>query len=147
MSSYKDKPTQHSILRNWARSPRSVTPLRLNGQLPLLTRAHIQKTLIPSFNNLARADGEREGLSAVVRCVEFRAVGFEGAAVVHVDLVAGLGLARAAGGLGDFGLEVFVVDDFGGGEGGAEEGEGGGQLHSGGLTCFLVYSLGIIRGD
>jgi hypothetical protein len=63
--------------------------------------------LVPALDNLALADGEAQGLAAVVRGVELAAVALESAAVVDVDLVAGLGLARALGGGDDFGLQVL----------------------------------------
>jgi hypothetical protein len=79
----------------------------LDGQFPFLARAHVQEALVPALDDLALADGEAQGLAAVVRSVELAAVALEGAAVVDVDLVAGLGLARTLGGGDDFGLQVL----------------------------------------
>ena len=56
---------------------------------------------------MALADGEGQRLAAVVGGVELAAVALEGAAVVHVDLIAGLGLAGAFGGGDDLGLQVL----------------------------------------
>lgn len=62
--------------------------------------------MVPALDDLALADSEFQGIAAVVRRIEFRAIG-EGAAVVHLDLIASLGLARTLGRSDDFGLEVL----------------------------------------
>jgi hypothetical protein len=56
--------------------------------------------------------GESEGVFTI---------GFEGAAVVDIDLVSGLGFAAAGGGCGDFNVEWFVEGE---GERGHECSEG-----------------------
>ena len=71
---------------------------------------------------MAFADGEGEGLAAVVGDVEFGAGGEEGAAVVDGDGVAAGGFAGA--GVGGY---VFGFYFGGGGEGGEEQGEEGEQ--------------------
>ena len=79
---------EHRVGGNWSHTPRSVTPVRLDGQCPLLAGAHVQESLVPSLDDLSLADVEGERLAAVVAGVELGAVGVEGAAVVDVDLVA-----------------------------------------------------------
>ena len=79
---------EHRVGRDGSHSPRSVSPVRLNGQRPLLAGAHVQEALVPSLDDLALADVEGQRLAAVVAGVELGAVGVEGAAVVNVDLVA-----------------------------------------------------------
>lgn len=72
---------QHAVRRNGPGAPASVRPVRLDGELPLLARAHVEQTLVPALDHLAAADLEAERLSAVVGGVEFGAVGRKGAAV------------------------------------------------------------------
>ena len=81
--------------------------LTCNSYIGVLT--HVKEPLVPSFDHLALADGEGQRLATVVRGVELAAIALEGAAVVHVDLVAGFGLARAGGGRDDFRLQVLGV--------------------------------------
>ena len=78
---------EHRVGRDGSHTPSSVTPVRLDDQCPLLTRAHVQKSLVPSLDDLSLADVEGERLAAVVAGVELGAVFLEGAAVVDVDLV------------------------------------------------------------
>lgn len=99
---------QHRISRNRTRTPRSIRPIRLNRQLPLLARAHVQQSLIPALDDLALSDTEAQRLTAVVRCVEFAAVFLKGAAVVYVDHVTGDSLAGAFDWGCDFGFEVLL---------------------------------------
>jgi hypothetical protein len=120
----------------WDRShtPSTVSPIRLDGQCPLLAGAHVQESLVPSLDDLALADVEGERLAAVVAGVELGAIGIEGAAVVNVDLVTwrlfvsmlpsalalvaltALGLPSALDGLGDLDVKRLVQC-----RGGAEE--------------------------
>lgn len=79
---------EHRVGGDGSHAPSSVSPLRLNGQCPLLAGAHVQESLVPSLDNLSLADVEGERLAAVVAGVELGAVFLEGAAVVDVDLIA-----------------------------------------------------------
>jgi hypothetical protein len=79
---------EHGVGRNRSHTPSTVSPLRLNGQSPLLAGAHVQESLVPSLDDLAFADVEGERLAAVVRSVELGSIGVESTAVVDVDLVA-----------------------------------------------------------
>lgn len=83
------------------------------------------------LNNKSLPNRKRQWLSTVIARVEFLAVG-EGAAVVHVDGVAGLGSAGALHGVGG-----FDVEGGGEGEGGGEEGQGEvfEEVHFGLLVC------------
>lgn len=87
---------QHRVRRNRSHTLTAITPVRLDCERPLFTRAHVEKTLIPALDYLTLADVEGERLAAVVGGVEFAAVGFEGAAVVDVDFVACEGSVREA---------------------------------------------------
>lgn len=125
---------EHRVGRDGSHTPSSVSPIRLDGQCPLLAGAHVQESLVPSLDDLALADVEGERLAAVVAGVELRAVGVEGAAVVNVDFVAWrclsvcfrgllasvalttLGLPGALDGLGDLDVKRFFQS-----RGGAEE--------------------------
>jgi hypothetical protein len=79
---------EHRVGWDGSHTPGAVTPVRLDGQCPLLARAHVQESLVPALDNLSLADVEGERLSAVVAGIELGAVGVEGATVVDVDLVA-----------------------------------------------------------
>ena len=79
---------EHRVGRDGSHTPGSISPVRLNGQCPLLAGAHVQEALVPSLDDLALADVERQRLAAVVAGVELGAVGVEGTAVVDVDFVA-----------------------------------------------------------
>lgn len=57
---------QDTVGRNRPSAPRAVSPVRLDGQLPLLAGTHVQKTLVPALDDLATADLEAERLPAVV---------------------------------------------------------------------------------
>lgn len=114
--------TENRTTGNRSNTPISIRPFRLNRQLPLLTRTHIQQSLVPSFDNLSLTDRKRQRLAALVRFVEHGAIGFQCSAVVDVDAVSGNGLAVAFGGLGYFDVEGFVE-----GEDGGEESEEGGE--------------------
>jgi hypothetical protein len=105
------KLTQHAVCGDRSNAPAAVRPVWLDGQLPLLAWAHIKQALVPSFDDLSLSDNEAEGLAAVVRCVKLASVRLEGAAVVHVDLVACYGRAIAFDGFDDFGLEVFWIEE------------------------------------
>ena len=125
---------EHRVGWDGSHTPSSVTPVRLDNQCPLLARAHVQKSLVPSLDDLSLADVEGERLSAVVAGIELGAVGVEGTAVVDVDFVAwrflsvcfrgllawvaltALGLPGALDGLGDLNVERLVER-----RGGAEE--------------------------
>jgi len=74
--------TQNTVRRDRAHSPAAVSVLRLNSERPLVTRAHVQQSLIPALDDLSLANVEVQWLTAVVGCVEFAAVGGESAAVV-----------------------------------------------------------------
>lgn len=103
----RDIHTQHAVRGDRAGATAAIRPVRLDGKLALLARAHVQQSLVPALDDLALANGEAEWLAAVVRSVELAAVALEGAAVVHLDAVAGLGRALALDLVGDFGLEVL----------------------------------------
>lgn len=124
---------EHRVGWDRSHAPSSVTPVGLDDQCPLLTRAHVQESLVPSLDDLSLANVEGEGLAAVVTGVELGAVLLEGTAVVDVDFVAwilvsmlprasawvaltALGLPGALDGLGDLNVERLVE-----GRGGAEE--------------------------
>ena len=79
---------EHRVGWDRSHTPSSVSPVRLDGQCPLLARAHVQESLVPALDNLSLADVEGERLSAVVAGIELGAIGVEGATVVDVDLVA-----------------------------------------------------------
>jgi hypothetical protein len=79
---------EHRVGRDRTHGSGAVARLGLNCECPLLARAHAQNALVPALDNLALANVERQRLAAVVGCVEFGAVGLEGAAVVDVDFVA-----------------------------------------------------------
>ena len=78
---------QNGVTWNWPHTACTVSILWLNGKLPLVSNAHVLQALVPSFDDLAFSEGEAKRLVAVVGSVKLGAV-FEGAAVVHVDLVA-----------------------------------------------------------
>lgn len=113
---------QNTPPRNRTHTPVPIRPLRLNRQLPLLARTHVQQPLIPALDDLPLAHREGQRLAAVVRSVELAAVAFQSAAIVHVDGVASDGLALAGCGRRDFDVEGFVE---GVGEKGCGEEEGG----------------------
>lgn len=98
--------TQNAVRGDGTGTPRSIGPIRLDSELPLLARAHVEQPLVPSFDDLSLANGEGQGLAAVVRGVELAAIG-EGATVMDFYLVADLGLAAALFGDDDFGFEVL----------------------------------------
>lgn len=79
---------EHRVGRDRSHTPSAVSPLRLNDQSPLLARAHVQKSLVPTLDHLSFANVERQGLATIVGCIEFGAIGLEGTAVVDVDFVA-----------------------------------------------------------
>jgi hypothetical protein len=79
---------EHRVGRNGTHCSGAVARLGLDCECPLLARAHAQNALVPALDHLALANVERQRLAAVVGCVEFGAVGLEGAAVVDVDFVA-----------------------------------------------------------
>jgi hypothetical protein len=58
--------TQDAVGRDRTSTPRAIRPLGLDGELPLLARAHVEQTLVPALDNLTRAHGEGQGLAAVV---------------------------------------------------------------------------------
>jgi hypothetical protein len=101
--------TQHGVRGNRPHGARTVGPVGLDGELSLLTGAHVKQALVPALDDLPLSNGEAEWLSAAVRCVKFGAVALEGSAVVHVDLVSGLGLTVALDGGYDFGFEVLTL--------------------------------------
>jgi hypothetical protein len=59
-------PTQNAVGGNGSSTPGTVRPVRLDGELPLLTRAHVEKTLVPALDDLALAHGEGQWLASVV---------------------------------------------------------------------------------
>lgn len=63
------------------------------------------------FNDPPGSDLETQRRAAVVAGIELGAVAGQGAAVVHVDIVALFGLARAFDGGGDFDLEAGRSDE------------------------------------
>lgn len=79
---------EHRVGWDGSHAPSSVSPLRLDGQRPLLAGTHVQKSLVPSLDDLSLTNVERERLAAVVAGVELGAVFLESAAVVDIDLVA-----------------------------------------------------------
>jgi hypothetical protein len=99
--------TQDGVCGDRAGTARAIAPVRLDGELPLLARAHVQETLVPALDDLSRSDVEGERLATVVTSVKLAAVLGERSAVMYVDLVAGDGLTGALLGYGDLGLEVL----------------------------------------
>mmetsp|Transcript_13277 Transcript_13277/g.24052 ORF Transcript_13277/g.24052 Transcript_13277/m.24052 type:complete len:208 (+) Transcript_13277:251-874(+) len=71
-----------------------VPQLRRNDQSSLGTQAQSHDALVPSRNDLSRADGDAEGLAAIARTIEFEALHagrgglIDGAGVVHGEGVA-----------------------------------------------------------
>jgi hypothetical protein len=59
-------PTQDAVGGDGACAARSVSPVRLDGELPLLSRAHVEQTLVPTLDDLALSYSEGKRLSAVV---------------------------------------------------------------------------------
>lgn len=98
--------TQNAVRRDRASTARAIGPIGLDGELPLLSRAHVKQTLVPALDDLALADGEAQGLAAAVGSVEFGTVR-QSSAVVNIDLVASLRLASTLGRSEDLGLEVL----------------------------------------
>jgi len=99
--------TQNAVCRNRTHAPRPIRPVRLDRELPLLARAHIQESLIPAFNDLPASNNKAEGWPAVVTGVELAAVALEGSAVMDVHFVASFGGATTFGFYDNFGLEVL----------------------------------------
>jgi hypothetical protein len=52
--------TQDAVSGNRASAARAIGPVRLDGELPLLARAHVQKTLVPALDDLTLTHGEGE---------------------------------------------------------------------------------------
>ena len=75
--------TQNTVRRNGTHASAAVSVLGLNSKRPLITRAHVQQSLIPTLDHLSLANVEVKRLTAVVRGVELAAVSGESAAVVH----------------------------------------------------------------
>ena len=86
---------QRTPRRNRSHSPLPIPIFRRNRQHPLIPNTHIQQPLIPPLNHLSLPYRKCQWLPTVVGGVELRAVGFESAAVVDGDDVAGLAAARA----------------------------------------------------
>jgi len=61
----------------------TVSEVRGDDEFPLLSHAHVQKTLLPALDHLANANLELERLSPVVAGIELCASCREGAGVVH----------------------------------------------------------------
>lgn len=100
-------PTQDAVGGDGTCAARSVSPVRLDGELPLLSRAHVEQTLVPTLDDLALAYSKGKRLSAVVRGIEFAAIRLQCTAVMNIDLIASNSLALALDRDGDFGLEVL----------------------------------------
>src|SRR5262249_19565130 len=77
-------------------SPRAVTELRRNAELPLAADFHAFHALVPSLDHLARAESEFERLAPVQRAVKCLAVS-QPPGVMH-----GYVLARCGRGAGAF---------------------------------------------
>ena len=149
--------TQHAVRGDGTSATAAIRPVGLDGELALLSWAHVKETLVPALDDLALADSEAKGLSAVVGGVELAAVALEGAAVVHLDAVTGLCGALALDSFGDFGLEVLgallaviyciwwreevyvVVDDVG--ESGGSQSENNGDLHDCCRICRYEWRI------
>jgi len=99
--------TENAISGNGSHSPLAIAELGLNGELPLLANGHVEKTLVPSLDDLSLANGEAQRLATVVAGVELRAILGESAAVVNINGVSTLGLALAASLLGDLNVEAY----------------------------------------
>ena len=91
-----------------------------------LHSSHSGEFLLLPFNDSAGAQLKTQRRAAVVAGVELGAVAGECTAVVHVDVVAALGLARAVDGVSDVDLEAGGGGDEGG-EGSEEEDGGEGE--------------------
>jgi len=83
----------------------AVSVVGTASQLGFLTHRHLRHALVPSFDNLAHANGEFKGLSAVPRGVEFLSAR-QGAGVVDLDLLAVLGVGGAIAWLVSFDLNA-----------------------------------------
>ena len=73
-----------------ARATLAVPQRGRDRQRALLTDAHAQQPCVPASDDLVLAEHEAEGLAAVARGIELRAVARERAGVVHRELVAAL---------------------------------------------------------
>ena len=101
--------TEHTVSRNGSDAPAAIRPVRLDRELPLLTRAHVQETLVPALDDLSLSDNEAQRLPAIVGCIELSAVLLESTAIVYIDLVTCYTLPVALDCLGDLGLEVLYT--------------------------------------
>lgn len=50
--------TQNAVGRDGSGAPRAISPVGLDGELPLLSHAHVQKTLVPALDDLSLANSE-----------------------------------------------------------------------------------------
>lgn len=101
------EPTQCRPCGDLANTVVRVGQVGGNGQLARLPYAHVQQPQLPSFNDLALAQGELKGRVVVVARVELGAVALQRALVHHRQLVAILRLARAVDGPCDVDAEVL----------------------------------------
>jgi|SRR3989344_4273646 len=69
----------------------TIGKARRNGEFSLAANAHADNALVPTFDDLAAAEAEFEGLVAIEGAIEFFTVG-EGAGIVDGNFVVGLGL-------------------------------------------------------
>ena len=76
--------TQHAVRGDGTSATAAIRPVGLDGELALLSWAHVKETLVPALDDLALSDREAEGLAAAVRSVELGAVGLEGSTVCGV---------------------------------------------------------------
>src|SRR5207249_856753 len=79
------------LRRDWAagRTGIAISELRRDGEFALAAYFHGQDAFVPSFDDLALADGELEGRATVLAAVELGAVR-QPAGVVHGNRLAGL---------------------------------------------------------
>src|SRR5687767_11354925 len=82
---------QRRVRRNDAAgAARAVSERWRNGELALPADFHALYAFVPALDDAARAEGEHEGVVAILARIELGTVG-EPAGVVHLDLLAGGG--------------------------------------------------------
>jgi hypothetical protein len=87
---HQRRPTRNRPMAIWP-----ISQTRRNRQLPRLPGTHVKQALIPSVNNLARAQRKGKRSSAIIARVELGAIFLQSAPVVHRHRVAILRLASA----------------------------------------------------
>jgi len=86
---------ENRVARNLWRSTRfTITEMGGDGELPLFSLAHSQKSLVPSLDDLSHADSEFEWITTRNRRVELSAI-LKFTRVMHLELVSLPGLDGA----------------------------------------------------